>query len=79
MQDDRLRSTAGVGQAELNAAERTCYRRTQADLGVPGRDTAGDQMNFVESMEIDKGLIRTHGVYRGWFGVKVIGNDRYRR
>jgi len=39
----------------------------------------GDQMDFVESMEIEKGLIRRHCVYWGWFGVKVIEEDRYRR
>lgn len=44
------------------------------------RATPGDeQMDFVEVMEIEDGLIRRHCVYWGWFGVKVIENDRYWR
>ena len=39
----------------------------------------GDQMDFVESMEIENGLIRRHCVYWGWFGVKVLEQDRYHR
>jgi len=39
----------------------------------------GDQMDFVEAMEIEDGLIRRHCVYWGWYGVKVIEEDRYRR
>jgi len=40
----------------------------------------GDQMDFVEVMEIDDdGLISRHCVYWGWYGVKVIEQDRYRR
>jgi hypothetical protein len=38
----------------------------------------GDQMDMVEVMEIDDGLIRRHCVYWGWFGVKVLENDGYR-
>jgi hypothetical protein len=42
------------------------------------RATPGeDQMDFVESMEIENGLIRRHCVYWGWFGVKVLEEDRY--
>jgi hypothetical protein len=39
----------------------------------------GDQMDFVESMEIENGLIHRHCVYWGWFGVKVLEQDRYHR
>jgi hypothetical protein len=43
------------------------------------RATPGeDQMDFVESMEIENGLIRRHCVYWGWFGMKVLEEDRYR-
>jgi ketosteroid isomerase-like protein len=45
----------------------------------PRRTPDGDQMDFVEAMEIEDGLIRRHCVYWGWFGVKVIEQDRYRR
>jgi ketosteroid isomerase-like protein len=40
----------------------------------------GGQMDFVEVMEInDDGLIARHCVYWGWFGVKLIEQDRYWR
>jgi hypothetical protein len=39
----------------------------------------GDQMDFVESMEVENGLIRRHCVYWGWFGVQVLRQDRYHR
>jgi hypothetical protein len=39
----------------------------------------GEQMDFVESMEIENGLIRRHCVYWGWFGGKVLEEDRYHR
>jgi hypothetical protein len=43
----------------------------------PRETPDGDQMDFVESMEIQDGLIRRHCVYWGWYGVKVIEQDRY--
>lgn len=39
----------------------------------------GEQMDFVEVMDIDDGLIRAHRVYWGWRGVSVIAADRYHR
>ena len=45
----------------------------------PRETPDGDQMDFVESMEIENGLIRRHCVYWGWYGVKVIEEDRYHR
>lgn len=39
----------------------------------------GEQMDFVEAMEIEEGLIRRHCVYWGWRGVKVLADDAYRR
>lgn len=40
----------------------------------------GDQMDFVEVMEInDKGLIQHHNVYWGWFGVRVLQRDDYQK
>lgn len=39
---------------------------------------AGEQMDFVEVMELDDdGLIRRHCVYWGWFGVGVLQRDEY--
>ena len=45
----------------------------------PRRKPEGEQMDFVEVMELADGLIRRHCVYWGWFGVKLIEQDRYRR
>jgi len=45
----------------------------------PRETPDGDQMDFVESMEIEDGLIQRHCVYWGWYGVKVIEEDRYHR
>ena len=39
----------------------------------------GEQMDFVEVMEIEDGLIRTHHVYWGWRGVRVMLDDAYHR
>jgi hypothetical protein len=37
----------------------------------------GEQMDFVEVMEIQNGLIRHHRVYWGWYGLKVLQEDRH--
>lgn len=39
----------------------------------------GEQMDFVEVMEIEKGLIQKHRVYWGWYGLNVLKKDEYRR
>jgi ketosteroid isomerase-like protein len=39
----------------------------------------GEQMDFVEVMEIENGLISAHRVYWGWRGVEVLINDEYHR
>lgn len=40
----------------------------------------GEQMDFVEVMELsDEGLICRHRVYWGWFGVRLMQQDQYRR
>jgi SnoaL-like domain len=43
----------------------------------PHETPTGEQMDFVEVMEIESGLIRKHRVYWGWFGVNVLKNDQY--
>jgi len=44
----------------------------------PRATPQGEQMDFVEVMEIVEGLIRGHRVYWGWYGVKTMEEDRYR-
>jgi hypothetical protein len=43
----------------------------------PEQAPQGQQMDFVEVMEIEKGLIQKHRVYWGWVGFNVLKNDRY--
>ncbi|HEY2833965.1 MAG TPA: nuclear transport factor 2 family protein [Sporichthyaceae bacterium] len=40
---------------------------------------AGEQMDFVEIMEVEGGLIQAHRVYWGWRGVDVLLTDQYHR
>lgn len=41
---------------------------------------SGEQMDFVEVMDLNEaGLIQRHCVYWGWFGVRVLQRDEYRR
>jgi ketosteroid isomerase-like protein len=45
----------------------------------PHETPSGEQMDFVEVMEIENGLIQKHRVYWGWFGFNVLKKDEYRR
>lgn len=83
------------GRENLRDFIRTVFARTPASRGhhrtgfftdgrtliweYPRHTPDGDQMDFVESMAIENGLIRRHCVYWGWYGVKVIEEDRYYR
>ena len=44
----------------------------------PEQTPDGQQMDFVEVMEIENGKIRKHRVYWGWVGFNVLKNDQYR-
>jgi ketosteroid isomerase-like protein len=45
----------------------------------PRQTPDGEQMDFVEVMEIEHGLIQSHRVYWGWRGVEILNNDEYHR
>jgi ketosteroid isomerase-like protein len=45
----------------------------------PHTAPTGEQMDFVEVMEIENGLIQKHRVYWGWFGFNVLKKDQYHR
>jgi ketosteroid isomerase-like protein len=45
----------------------------------PRQTPDGEQMDFVEIMEIKDGLIQYHRVYWGWRGFKVIQENLYHR
>lgn len=65
---------------------RTYYRtgyltdgRRTVMFEYPRATPDGEQMDFVEVMEIADGLIQRHCVYWGWRGVKVIQDDAYHK
>lgn len=45
----------------------------------PRRTPSGEQMDFVEVMDIEDSLIRSHRVYWGWSGLDVLLADGYHR
>lgn len=45
----------------------------------PHDTSNGEQMDFVEAIEIENGLIQKHRAYWRWFGFNVIKNDECRR
>jgi hypothetical protein len=45
----------------------------------PRNAPKGEQMDFVEVMQIEDGLIQYHKVYWGWRGVQVLQRDKYRQ
>jgi hypothetical protein len=51
----------------------------RATWEYPRETPAGEQMDFVEVMEIEGGLIHAHRVYWGWRGVDILANDQYHR
>jgi ketosteroid isomerase-like protein len=52
---------------------------TRAIWEYPHETPDGEQMDFVEVMEIEDGLIRRHRVYWGWRGVDLLTRDEYWR
>jgi hypothetical protein len=51
----------------------------RATWEYPRQTADGEQMDFVEVMEIDDGLITAHRIYWGWRGVQILINDEYHR
>ena len=45
----------------------------------PHETPEGEQMDFVEVMEIENGQIQHHRVYWGWYGIGVLNRNEYRR
>ncbi|MBV9770033.1 MAG: nuclear transport factor 2 family protein [Bryobacterales bacterium] len=72
--------------AERKPAVRQYYRTGYLTDGkklmweYPRKTPAGDQMDFVEVMELNReGLIQRYRVYWGWFGFGVLKRDEYHR
>ena len=51
----------------------------RATWEYPRQTPDGEQMDFVEVMEIDDGLIQAHRVYWGWRGVEILSKNEYHR
>lgn len=51
----------------------------RATWEYPRSTPEGEQMDFVEVMEIEDGLIQAHRVYWGWRGVQILAKDEYHR
>ncbi len=51
----------------------------RATWEYPRETPDGEQMDFVEVMEVEDGLIQAHRVYWGWRGVEILANDGYHR
>lgn len=45
----------------------------------PRKTSEGEQMDFMEVMELKDGLITYHRVYWGWLGFNILKNDKYYR
>ena len=71
--------------AERKPSARRYYRTAFLTDGnkmmweYPRQASDGEQMDFIEVMEVRDGLIQNHRVYWGWFGVGVLQKDAYRR
>ncbi|WP_067694300.1 nuclear transport factor 2 family protein [Nocardia jejuensis] len=52
---------------------------TRLTWEYPRQSPDGEQMDYVEVMEIVDGLIQNHRVYWGWYGHRILKNDEYRR
>lgn len=44
----------------------------QLSWEYPRQAPKGDQVDLMEMMEIDDGMIRSHRVYWGWYGVRLL-------
>jgi len=71
--------------AARKPSKRTFYRAGYFTDGrllmweYPRATPDGEQMDFMEVMEIENGLIQRHRVYWGWAGVEVIKADAYHK
>ena len=82
----KLFISADPGSLLIGRAREFCRtRQNQIEVGVQGltweyprKKPDGDQMDFVEVMEIENGL-RRHCVYWGWYGVRLLEENRYRQ
>ncbi len=69
--------------AERKPTKRQYYKKNYFTDGktvmweYPRQSPTGEQMDFIEVMEIENGLIQRHRVYWGWFGFNVLKNDEY--
>jgi SnoaL-like protein len=79
---DQLRRFIGLVFRRL-PAERKRYRTGFFTDGAtlmweyPRAAPAGEQMDFVEVMELNNGLIHRHRVYWGWYGLSILTRNQH--
>jgi ketosteroid isomerase-like protein len=81
---DNLRAFVAKAFERTPAVRTHCRRGFFTDGRVlmweyPRRTPDGEQMDFVETMELEDGLIRHHRVYWGWVGGRILEQDAYWR
>nr|WP_231748381.1 hypothetical protein [Burkholderia sp. ABCPW 14] len=81
---DRIRARlekAATRKPDARTRHRVGYFNDRKRLirACPRATPTGEQMDFVETMEIENGQIRRHRVYWGWRGVPIIEADAYRK
>jgi hypothetical protein len=67
---DSRRSASAIAPDSLPMEPNSCGSILRA---TPG----GEQMDFVEVMELKEGLIHRHRVYRGWFGLSILTGNQH--
>jgi len=71
--------------AKRKPVKRQYYRKNYFTDGktlmweYPRATPDGEQMDFMEVMELKDGLITHHRVYWGWLGFDILKNDKYNR
>ena len=79
---DQLRRFIGL-VFQRQPAERKRYRAgfftdgTKLMWEYPRATPGGEQMDFVEVMELKEGLIHRHRVYWGWFGLSILTRNQH--
>ena len=82
--DPRVAGQVGGGQGPAAGQGGQQRRRFRGPLLTDGslvtwEYPGGDQMDIVEVMEIQDGLIAAHRVYWGWLGVGMLLRDQHGR
>jgi len=67
---DSRRSASAIAADSLPMERNSCG-------SILGRRQGGEQMDFVEVMELKEGLIHRQRVYWGWFGLSILTRNQH--